>query len=115
MKTLRFFKQDYKWYADVPNHTLEDNEMVYGSDIMLAIFAGGKESITLQLSDDFEDGYEKPMLALHRKEHDDDGAFYGVEVLTTIFRGELSDIWICNVTHDVFGEHPEDIYIYSIE
>ena len=115
MKTLRFFKQDDKWYADVPNHTLEDNEMVYGSDIMLAIFAGGKENITLHLSDTFEEGYEKPIIALHRKEHDNDGAFYNVEVLTTVFTGILSEIWICNVTHDVFGEHPEDIYIYGIE
>ena len=115
MKTLNFFKQDNKWYADVPNHTLEDNEMVFGSDIMLDIFAGGKENVTLTLSDKPEDEYGKPMIILTRKEHDDDGAFYGVEVLTTLFTGSLSDIWICNVTHDVFGEHPEEIYIYNIE
>ena len=35
MKTLRFFKENDKWYADVPDHTLEDNEMVFGSDILL--------------------------------------------------------------------------------
>ena len=32
IKTVRFFKitegPDKGWYADVPNHTLEDNEMV---------------------------------------------------------------------------------------
>ena len=28
MKTIRFFKQDSRWYADIPNHTLEENEMV---------------------------------------------------------------------------------------
>ena len=114
MKILKFFKQQKKWYADVPNHTLEDNEMVFGGEVMLEILANGKESVTLQLSDNFEDDYEKPIIALHCKKHDDDGAFYGVEVLTTIFTGELSDIWICNVTHDIFGEHPEDIYIYNI-
>lgn len=115
MKTLRFFRQDNKWYADIPNHTLEENEMVFGSDVMLEILASGRESVTLKLSDDFEDDYEKPIMALHRKEHDNDGAFYSVEVLTTLFTGVLSDIWICNVTHDVFGEHPENIYIYNFD
>ena len=47
--------------------------------------------------------------------HDDDGAFYSVEANTTLYRGKLTEIWICNVTHDVFGEHPEDIYVYNIE
>jgi len=41
----RFFKQDGKWYADVPNHML----------------------------------------------------------------------WLCNVTHDVFGEHPNSIFVNKIE
>lgn len=27
-KTVRFFKLENEWYADVPGHTLEDNEMV---------------------------------------------------------------------------------------
>ena len=115
MKTLRFFKQDDKWYADVPNHTLEENEMVFGSDVMLDMLASGRESVTLKLSDGFENDYEKPIVALYRKEHDNDGAFYSVEALTTLFTGILSDIWICNVTHDVFGEHPEKIYIYNFD
>lgn len=113
MIKLDFFKQDGKWYADVADHTLEDNEMVFGSDTMLEMLAGGRDSITLQLSDKPDDESETPFLALHRKEHDDDGAFYSVEVLTSLFNGELTDVWICNVTHDVFGEHPENIYIYN--
>lgn len=115
MKTLRFFKQDNKWYADVPGHTLDENEMVYGCDVMLSMFANGKESVTLQLSDKVEDDYGKPIIILTRKEHDEYGAFYSVEVLTTLFTGILTDIWICNVTHDVFGEHPENIYIYNYD
>ena len=39
IKTVRFFKigvgPQAGWYADVPNHTLEENEMVSGSDIFL--------------------------------------------------------------------------------
>ena len=37
LKTISFFKitegQQKGWYADVPNHTLEENQMVYGSDL----------------------------------------------------------------------------------
>ena len=31
----RFFKLNSRWYADVPNHTLEENEMVCGADTLL--------------------------------------------------------------------------------
>ena len=26
----------------------------------------------------------------------------------------VDTLWICNVTHDVLGEHPKDIYVQSI-
>lgn len=39
LKTIRFFKinegPEAGWYADVPNHTLAENEMVAGSDTFL--------------------------------------------------------------------------------
>ena len=28
---LKFFKYNNRWYADVPNHTLDENEMVAGA------------------------------------------------------------------------------------
>ena len=34
-KPLRFYKENDKWYADVPGVSKEDNEMVFGSDIFL--------------------------------------------------------------------------------
>ena len=38
-KTIRFFKINEGinagWYADVPEHTLEENQMVSGSDTFL--------------------------------------------------------------------------------
>ena len=33
----------------------------------------------------------------------------------TTFTDVEPEIWICNVTHDFFGEHPNDIYIKGIE
>ena len=52
---LRFFKQDNKWYADVPNHTLEENEMVSGADTALELISDGHNEITLDLTTEFED------------------------------------------------------------
>lgn len=119
---VRFFKQDNKWYADVPNHTLEENEMVMGADVALEALSNGKDEVFLTLSDE-NPGWNTP-LVLTRKEHDDDGAYYGVSgVLLANFFAGMSDygygskpeVWVCNVTHDVFGEHPEHIYLLKVE
>ena len=36
----RFFKLDSRWYADVPGHTLAENEMVCGADSLLEEISG---------------------------------------------------------------------------
>ena len=119
-KTVRFFKQDNKWYADIPNHTLDENEMVMGSDIILEMFANGAKELNITLSDD---DTSNSFLTLKREEHDSEGAWYSFDGLWyTSIMNVLIDklglvenkIWICNVTHDVFGEHPETIYINKI-
>ena len=121
-KVIRFFKQDGKWYADVPNHTLEENEMVMGSDIALDYFSKGKDEIKLTVSDEYP-GWNVP-LTFYRTAHDDEGATYEVDGILTMefleavgkaFCGYKPEIWICNVTHDVFGEHPEKIYLLKAE
>lgn len=50
-----------------------------------------------------------PFAVLTRIEHDSCGATYRVE---SSLATDL--VWICNVTHDVLGEHPHKIYINSI-
>ena len=117
----RFFKQDGKWYADVANHTLEDNEMVMGADIALEIISEGHNEVTLDLST--EPLNNEPLLLFIMKEHDDNGAYYSIggslymqhitEILT-LFNGFVPELWICNVTHDVFGEHPNSIFVNGI-
>lgn len=59
LKKVRFYKigegPDMGWYADVPNHTLEDNQMVCGSDSFLEevnIILGGRNEVFITLSDD---------------------------------------------------------------
>lgn len=119
---LKFFKQDGKWYADVPNRTLEENEMVLGSDFALDIIAEsfGKDEIWLTMTDSEPRNY---LLGMGMKEHDDDGAWYSLygQLFNQIMlnfdddpANIIQEVWVCNVTHDVFGEHPNNIYITEI-
>lgn len=104
----RFFKLNSRWYADVPNHTLDENEMVSGADSLLeeiSVFLNSPE-VTLDLA---VEPCDFPFATLTMVEHDDSGGTYKVE--SSLHR-DL--VWICNVTHDVLGEHPEKIYINGI-
>ena len=122
---LRFFKQDKKWYADVPNHTLDENEMVMGSDTVLDLMSDNKDKIVLTLSDKDD---KHSILTMTMKEHDLEGAYYTLSgflynKFLDLFASDpfivpfdiTNEIWICNVTHDVFGSHPENIYLLKIE
>ena len=121
-KTVRFFKLENEWYADVPNHTLEDNQMVAGADTVLEeIDRNGKNSgeVFLTVADRVDASSLEmiPFLAKFvMKNHDMNGAEY---ILTGPLAG-LYDavgfvVWICNVTHDVLGEHPKSIYVIDIK
>ena len=114
-KVVKFFKQDDKWYADIPNHTLEENEMVMGADIALEYLAEGRTELFITLADEYP-GWNVPF-ELKRKDHDNEGAYYTVSGLLFMdFIEKLQnmslwgrfepEVWICNVTHDVFGDHP---------
>lgn len=120
-KTIRFFKinegPQKGWYADVPGHTLEENEMVAGSDQFLDVvdrLTGNDGEVVITVSDNNEPGSFIAKLIM--KSHDCAGATY-------ILAGPMAEkydavgfeMWICNVTHDVLGEHPVSIYIHSIE
>ena len=122
---LRFFKRDKKWYADVPNHTLEENEMIMGSDTALDLMSDNKDEIVLTLSDEDD---EHSILTMTMKEHDSEGAYYTLSGFlynkfldlfaldsSTALSDITNEIWICNVTHDVFGCHPKNIYLLKIE
>ena len=121
IKTIRFFKQDNKWYADIPNHSLEDNEMVFGADAILETLAIGNTEVEIVVSDSKVSDY---LLHLKRTEHDDDGAWYEfngplyTSAMTALIESMglvENKIWICNVTHDVFDEHPNELFIMNIK
>lgn len=137
MKLIGFYKKNNKWYADLPGHTEEENEMVFGADVLCESWLKWlrelekdmgddprpDDRITLAVSAANDPVPEHPDYCMHltMNSHDEDGAEYivtvgnkfvewvddgtqGFEVPTTV--------WICNVTHDFFGEHPNHIYIY---
>ena len=63
LKTIRFLKisggSQKGWYADVPNHTLEENQMVYGSDLLLEAvdrLNGCRNDVSMTLSDNNQAG-----------------------------------------------------------
>ena len=119
-KTVRFFKinegPQAGWYADVPNHTLEDNEMVAGSDEFLEAvnsLLGNDGEVHITVSDNNAPGAF--LAKLIRKNHDDFGATYIVTGPLAAQHDAVGfELWICNVTHDVLGGHPESIYIHEI-
>ena len=104
----RFFKLNSRWYADVLGHTLEENEMVCGADSLLDEISRFLNSPEVTLDIDVEP-VDFPFAVLTQTEHDSCGGTYKIESSL-----KTDSVWICNVTHDVMGEHPKTIYINSI-
>ncbi len=101
-KTIEFFKQDNLWFADVPNRTLEENEMVEGADTLLEFLANDHSRVALTISTELD---IESIIHLKMIEHNSYGATY---VLNS---DPEETVWLCNVTHDVLEEHPENLYI----
>ncbi len=102
---LRFYKKNDRWYADVPGHTEEENEMVSGSDTFLNLYSKWTDEAIIE----FTNIPRAANTILIRDSHDEFGATY--VVFSRQKRLDGLKLWICNVTHDVLGEHPEIIMI----
>lgn len=116
IKKVNFFTQDERWFADIKGHTLEQNEMVSGADLFLDTMdryfhCGGH--VTMTLSDDCAmNGF---LIKLVRCAHNQFGATYVITgPLAERFGAVGKKLWICNVTHDVLGEHPQSIYLHAV-
>lgn len=103
---LRFYKENDKWYADVPGVSKEDNEMVFGSDIFLEKISNGKLQVVIEFSNSDEN---EAIYAFRMTDHDEYGASY------CDVHNEEEPIWLCNVAHEVFIEHPAEIFITDIK
>lgn len=117
-KGILFEKHGDTWYADVDGHTMEENEMIGGADTFLDIMSKGKKAVYMDVSDCV---YPKAKLILKRIDHDEYGATYQVLRYHHLPGGLLHEaripelanreLWLCNVVHTFFGEHPEYISI----
>ena len=120
LTTIRFYKITEEpqegWYADIPNHSLAENQMVEGSDTFLELVdkdLNGKGEVFITVSDE-----PQPMAIakLSIMSHDEFGATYILsDYLAERYDADGFKLWICNVIHDTFGEHPNYIYIVKIE
>ena len=103
--------EDGRWFVVLPDYDgdQEDLEMVDGADKLLDILTTDGLYVTLNVS------LENPnndMYILKLVKHDEIGATYEV---TNHGRFLNKDIWLCNVVHNIFGEHPEIIYFEPIK
>ena len=116
MKRIEFYKDNGQWYADVEEHTKEENEMIAGADKFLDSISMGRDRVSMNVSDKI---CPKCEFLFQRIEHDEYGATYIVldhHHDAPALGADSSNIpqkkfWLCNVVHTVFGEHPEFISV----
>lgn len=110
MKRFRFYKENNKWFVDLPNYECEqsDLEMVMGADKMLDIISEGDNDVWLYVSKKYFNNFDK-LIFIGLATDIGDGAYYIFKKYKGI---ELNlDIWLCDVTKFVFGFFPKEIYI----
>ncbi|MDE6755070.1 MAG: hypothetical protein K2J82_10735 [Muribaculaceae bacterium] len=95
-----------RWYVVFPEWEgdQDDLEMVEGADKMLDALT--EDGLYSSLDVDLEEPADGEYFILEMEAHDPDGAFYNI-VNCPKFEGI---IWLCNVTHEFFGDHPDRIY-----
>lgn len=101
-----------RWYVVFPEYEgpFEDLEMVENADKMLDALTTDGFFSTLEITEEEpkdSDGY----FSLKMEAHDDWGAHYNV-IDCDKFSG---NIWLCNVVHEFFEDHPEKLYCKVIE
>lgn len=110
-KLMRFYKEDNRWYADVPEWTgsKADLEMVLGADDMLDVvsFRGNEKWVTV--SDSASYAGQVPTLTMIKETPEDGGAEYTFNEWSCVKYGYT--VWLCGVLGFVFGDLPKNIYI----
>jgi len=108
IKIVRFYKEDNRWYADIPDYIdgggkKEDLEMISGADDWLDFLVNGGNEIKLKIS------YNQVLTGkLLRMDIDSYGATYMLNEYLEETYNEL--LWLCNVTKWVFGKFPKTLY-----
>jgi hypothetical protein len=107
MQMLRFYKEEKKWYIDLPEWTGRKSslQMVSGADTMLAYMAEGKNEVYVYVSEEEQEDFA--CLEFISK-CCFNGAYYRVDTYNNNYLN--LKMWLCNVTKYVLGEFPEKIY-----
>ena len=112
MKTLRFYKTPIgEWFIDLPEYQgfLSDLQMVEGADTLLDIISENGTECEITISED--PFYKCNVLEfIEMNTEYNNGAFY----LAKEYNGKEINlkIWLCDVTLEVIGTFPEEIYFY---
>ena len=104
--TLTFEKwEDGRWFVVLSDYDGEqdDLEMVDGADKLLDFLTTDNLYVSVDVG--LEHNADYP-IQLTLVEHDVMGGTYHVNGLD----GFNQDVWLCNVVHFVFGEHPEELF-----
>ena len=115
-KSLSFYKKRTCWYAEVPQHTEDQNLMVSGADVMCELMADGHKRVTIKFmygnTHSLEIG-KKSIIHLSKIQQSNYGATYTLESQSVEKLPETA--WLCNVTRTVCGgSHPDHIYVQEI-
>lgn len=102
-------------HIPIPLQKPKFTKLFSGSDVLLEEvnrILGGSNEVTLTLSDNNESGEFLAKLVM--KSHNQWGATYILSgPLAVQYNAVGFELWICNVTHDVMGEHHRSIYIHN--
>lgn len=107
---LTFVKLCNNWYVDLPQYDgkLSELEMVAGADDLLQEIANKSDKthqVTIEIVEDNRDSD----IQLYLVDLDNAGGTYKVYSSNQDF--ETKNLWLCNVTKFVFGEHPDEIFV----
>ena len=113
-RVCKFYKEsDGSWFIQLPEWSGEKSalQMVLGADTLLDIMAQGHQEILVRFSDEGFPGGNVLVRQCLGIPGDPDmgGATYKMESYAGIDYN--LDLWLCDVTHFVFGEFPEYIYV----
>ncbi len=99
-----------RWFVVLPDYDgdQEDLEMVDGADTFLDYLTEDGLYVTVDVS--LEDTGDDAII-LKLAAHDAIGGTYEVENLPEF----KYDVWLCNVVHFLFGEHPDMIYFKVVK
>jgi len=105
MKTLKFNKEDNKWYIDIPEWqgSKADLEMVSGADDLLEYLADNKDTVSIIAFEDIPSG---PSICLEKSKDLTNGADYKVFGCDAV-----DELWLCDVTKYVYGYMPDFIFV----